>query len=98
MPLYTLDERRITSAHTDPCELLQQQELRQILRAAIVQLPSMRKKVFLLRYVQELTIKDIATFINRSEGTVKTHLYKTHHQLRAFLTPYLKNENIPWLA
>lgn len=97
-PLYTVDEGRITNAHPDPCELLQQQELRQILRGAIVQLPSMRKKVFLLRYVQELTIKDIATLINRSEGTVKTHLYKAHHQLRALLTPYLKDEDIPWLA
>lgn len=98
IPLYTVNERRITSTHPDPCELLQQQELRQILRAAIGQFPSMRKKVFLLRYVQELRIKDIATLINRSEGTVKTHLYKAHHQLRALLTPYLKNENIPWIG
>ena len=69
-----------------------------MLRAAIQQLPPMRKKVFLLRYDQELPIKKIATLVNRSEGTVKTHLSKAHHQLRDLLTPYLKNEAIPWLT
>ena len=97
LPLHTIDERRITDTHPDPSQNMETQELRRVLWTAIQYLPSMRKKVFLLRYAQELPIKDIATRLKKSEGTVKTHLYKAHHQLRELLTPYLKNEDIPWL-
>ena len=97
-PLHTIDERRLIDPHPDPSQDIETQERRRVLREAIQHLPSMRKKVFLLRYVQELSIKDIATCIKRSEGTVKTHLYKAHHQLRELLTPYLKNGDIHWFA
>ena len=97
-PLQTIDERCIIDTHPDPSQDMETQERRWVLRAAIRHLPPMRKKVFLLRYVQELSIKDIATCIQRSEGTVKTHLYKAHHQLRELLTPYLKNEDIYWFT
>lgn len=97
-PLHTIDERRITATHSDPGDILQKQELRQILRDAIAHLPPTRQRVFLLRYAEELPIKDIATRIKRSEGTVKTHLYKAHHQLRELLTPYRQNQHIPWLT
>lgn len=96
-PLHTIDERRITDTYSDPGDILQKQELRQILRDAIAHLPPTRQRVFLLRYAEELPIKDIATRIKRSEGTVKTHLHKAHHQLRELLTPYRQNQHIPWL-
>ena len=72
--LHTIDERRITDTHSDPGDILQKQELRQILRDAIAHLPPTRQRVFLLRYAEELPIKDIATRIKRSEGTVKNAL------------------------
>ena len=97
-PLHTIDERRSTDTHSDPGDILQKQELRQILRDAIAHLPPTRQRVFLLRYAEELPIKDIATRIKRSEGTVKTHLHKAHHQLRELLTPYRQNQHIPWLT
>ena len=97
-PLHTINERLILDTYPDPSQNIETQEHRQVLRAAIQHLPPMRKKVFLLRYVQELPIKKIAILINRSEGTVKTHLSKAHHQLRDLLTPYLKNEDIPWIT
>lgn len=97
-PLHTIDERRITATYSDPGDILQKQELRQILRDAIAHLPPTRQRVFLLRYAEELPIKDIATHIKRSEGTVKTHLHKAHHQLRELLTPYRQNQHIPWLT
>lgn len=97
-PLHTINEHHITDIHPDPYNTLQRQEFQQILKAAIQHLPPTRKRVFLLRYVQELPIKEIAVVINRSEGTVKTHLHKAHYQLRDLLTPYLKNEDMPWFA
>lgn len=97
-PLHTINERRIIDTYPDPSQNIETQERKRVLRTAIQHLPPMHKKVFLLRYVQELPIKKIATLINRSEGTVKTHLSKAHHQLRDLLTPYLRNEDIPWLV
>jgi len=56
----------------------------------------MRRRVFRLRCHEELSIKAIAESIHRSEGTVKTHISKAKIQIRALLTPYLKNEPIDW--
>ncbi len=95
--LHAIDERRLLCAHPDPCDLLQQQELRQYLHEAIATLTPPRKRVFLLYYIEELSIKAIAIRIGRSEGTVKTHLRNARLQLQEHLTPYVKNENIPWL-
>jgi len=71
-------------------------ELRQILRKAIQQLPLMRKKVFDLRYEEELSIKAVAARLNKSEGTIKTPLHLAHRQHRHMLRPYLQNEPLPW--
>jgi len=62
----------------------------------IKQMPPMRRRVFRLRCHEELSIKAIAESIHRSEGTVKTHISKAKIQIRALLTPYLKNEPIDW--
>ena len=97
-PLHTVDEHLITDTHPDPSERLQTQELRQILHKALEYLTQSRKEVFLLYYVQDLSIKTIAKRLKRSEGTVKTHLRNARLQLREHLTPYLENEDIPWLA
>lgn len=57
------------------------------------------KRVFsCLYYVHEMPIKAIATHLERSEGTIKTHLRNARLQLRERRTPYLKNQHISWLA
>ena len=70
------------------------------LREAIRDLPPMRRRVFgFLYYHHEMPIKAIAGFrLKRSEGTVKTHLRNARLQLQEHLTPYLKDEDITWLA
>lgn len=97
-PLHTVDEYYILDTHPDPGDTLQQQELRHLLHETIAELTPSRKRVFLLYYVEELSIKAIAARINRSEGTVKTHLRNARCQLQELFTPYLKNQRIPWLA
>jgi len=79
-----------TDTHPCPSQLMEQKELRAILRQAVLHLPPMRRRVFQLRFVEELPIKAIAKQINRSEGTVKTHISKAKAQLRELLAPYLK--------
>lgn len=97
-PLPTADERRITETHSDPCRDLERQELRVYLRAAIQRLTQTRKQVFLLYYAQDLSIKQIALRLKKSEGTIKSHLRNARLQLQEYLTPYLKNQHIPWLS
>ena len=91
--LHVIDERCIIGTHPDPYELLQKQELRQILHDAIAQLTLPRKRVFLLYYVENLSVKEIAKQTERSEGTIKSHLRNARLQLQELLTPYLKNED-----
>ena len=98
-PLHTVKERHIIDTHPDPSDTLQTQEFRQMLRFAITHLLRIHKRVFLLHYVHEMSVKvSIAKQIGRSEGTIKTHLRNARLQLRERLTPYLKNQHIPWLA
>lgn len=92
--LDTIDQRCIATFHPDPCELLQQQELRQHLREAIETLTPSRKRVFFLYYIEGLPIKDIAACTGRSEGTVKTHLHNARLQLQDLLAPYVKNQDV----
>lgn len=93
-PLHLIDEIRITDTHPPPCRDLQRKELREMLRNVIAELTPIRKQVFLLYYIEELPIKTIAQRVNRSEGTIKSHLRNARLQLQEHLTPYLKNENI----
>ncbi|MDE0468281.1 MAG: sigma-70 family RNA polymerase sigma factor [Candidatus Poribacteria bacterium] len=97
-PIHDIDECRITDTHPCPSQDIARQELRQQLQKAVKHLTPTRKRVFLLYYIHEMPIKTIATRMKRSEGTIKTHLRNARLQLRERLTPYLKNQHIPWLA
>ena len=97
-PLHLVDENRITE--TDPCPSrdVERAELREHLQKALTVLTPIRRRVFLLYYHHELPIKAIAAEIGRSEGTIKSHLRNARLQLREFLTPYMENQHVPWLA
>ena len=97
-PIHDINERRIIDTHPCPSHNIARQELRHHLQEAVARLTPTRKRVFLLYYVHEMPIKAIAKQIGRSEGTIKTHLRNARLQLRELLTPYLKNQHIPWLA
>ena len=77
-------------------QILEKKEFRNIVDKAVCQLPTSQRHVFYLRYGKELRIKDIALRLNKSEGTIKTHLYHAHHKLRDMLRPYLLNEPLRW--
>ena len=93
-PLHLIDESYITDTYPSPGRDLQRKELRAHLSDAITHLTPTRKHVFLFYYIQELSIKAIAGRLNRSEGTIKSHLRNARLQLQEQLTPYLDNENI----
>ena len=97
-PLHLIDENRITE--TDPCpsRAVERAELREHLQKALKALTPIRRRVFLLYYHHELPIIAIAAEIGRSEGTIKSHLRNARLQLQELLTPYLRNQHVPWLA
>ena len=85
-PLHLIDEHRITERDTCPSQDLLRKELRIHLKNALDRLSTPRKQVFVLYYLHELPIKAIAERLNRSEGTIKSHLRNARLQLQAVLT------------
>ena len=79
-----------------PCEILEKEELGEIIRRAVHKLPSGQRSAFRLRYFHEISVKEIASRMNRSEGTIKTHLHQARRNLRNMLLPYLQNEPLAW--
>lgn len=56
------------------------------LEDAIMRLNKRSREIIILKYFHELKIKEIASTMNRSEGTVKTWLHKALKSLRKELT------------
>ncbi|MDI3321914.1 RNA polymerase sigma factor [Pinibacter soli] len=64
-------------------------ELTDLLKKAIEQLPPIRKKIFLLSYVEGFSNKEIASLQKISIRTVEGHVQKALYQLRKSLTWHL---------
>lgn len=77
-----------------PAKAAENKELRSQIRKAIRQLPPKQRQIFILRHWDGLSLKDIATVVGRSDGTVKAHLFHAHRNLRKHLQPYLKEADI----
>ena len=61
---------------TDTMDAIVRKEFWQKVEAMLTQLSKMEKEVFLLRFLDDLGIKEIADVLHKSESTVKTHLYR----------------------
>lgn len=60
-------------------------EIPMVLRDAIEQLPKNDKRLYLLYYVEGLSIREIAPRLGRPEGTVKYLLHKLRRHIRRLL-------------
>jgi RNA polymerase sigma-70 factor (ECF subfamily) len=86
-----------------PLEILERAEVRQILRKAIAALPEIYREVFLLRDVEELSIKEAAQALQVSDSVVKVRLHRARTMLQKTLAPELKSlvpqkgRWFPWL-
>ena len=74
-----------------PSEVLERAEVRQLLRKAIATLPEIYREVFLLRDVEEFSIKEAAEALNISESLVKVRLHRARTMLQKVLAPELKS-------
>ena len=71
-----------------PEKALQSQKIQEHIREALDKLPSQQKTVFVLRFYQDLSLKEIGRVMKLSEGTVKSHLFRTLRKLREYLKFY----------
>jgi RNA polymerase sigma-70 factor, ECF subfamily len=60
----------------DTMEIIVRKEFWQKVQTMLGQLSKMEQEVFILRFLDDLGIKEIADVLNKSESTVKTHLYR----------------------
>ena len=68
--------------HTPEALALLQEQVRAIWNAAAV-LPEKQRTVFLLRFVEDMDLLEIAEVTGMKEGTVKTHLFRALQSVRA---------------
>lgn len=81
--------------HTNPVSptaALERDEFHRQLDAALPALTPCQRRVFILRYKEDLSLKAIAHRLGRSIGTVKAHLFHARHILHHQLLPYFQCE------
>jgi RNA polymerase sigma-70 factor (ECF subfamily) len=81
--LYSEDESLAT-----PPEIMEQLERRDVVRAAMLCLPEDRRRVLLGKYVDGLTMSELAASTSRTEKAVESLLSRSKAQLRAMLAHY----------
>jgi RNA polymerase sigma-70 factor (ECF subfamily) len=79
---------QVRSHDAQPLELMEQQEQTQRIREAIELLPDKQKKVFLLRYYEELPYEEIAKILKTSVGGLKANYFHAVKKIGV----YLRNE------
>lgn len=71
-----------------PTAALERAEFHRQLNTALPALTPRQRTVFVLRYQEDLPLKAIARRLNRSTGTIKSHLFHAHRTLHDQLLPY----------
>ncbi|NOY88425.1 MAG: RNA polymerase sigma factor [FCB group bacterium] len=74
----------------DPHKELEDEELKKIIDKVIDSLPWKYKEVFLLRYLEELPIKEIAKIINESVASTKSRVLRAKLAIREQLSKVFK--------
>ena len=82
-PEYIADWRQ------SPAQLVHKNEIQRLLNEALAQLDEKHRLIFLLRDVEEFSIKETAEALGLSEANVKVRLLRARLQLREHLTKTL---------
>jgi RNA polymerase sigma-70 factor (ECF subfamily) len=82
------DARRFSRRERTPPENTLRAELSEQIQRAISVLPAKQRQVFVLRYMEDLSLQEIATIVGRELGTVKAHLFHATRKMRRLLAPY----------
>lgn len=85
---------QVSDWHPNPEQLYQQSELRQILRAGLLELRPVLRVVFILRDIEGLSVADSAKILGLTPGAVKVRLHRARLQLRDTLSSYFRKPDI----
>ena len=77
-----------------PDEALDSKELKQTVMAMINELPEEQRAALLLRYFNEVSVKEIAQIQNVSEGTVKSRLNYARKSIKQAVESYEKKNGV----
>ncbi len=66
----------------DPHDQLEESELRRIIDEAISKLPYKYREAFLLRYIEELPVKEVARLTGQTEASAKSRILRARLALR----------------
>ena len=96
LPTRSADDLHSLDSHNlfdwkDPHRLLEDEQLRAIIDAAIADLPVKYREAFLLRYIEELSIKEIAKIINESVASTKSRVLRARLALRDQISKALED-------
>jgi len=69
--------------HRSPEQTLMNRESVDAIRTAVAKLPERQKIVFLLRFVEEMSLESIAESTGLKIGTVKSHLFRSVEAVKA---------------
>ena len=75
----------------DPHQLLEDEQLKAIIDTAIADLPVKYREVFVLRYIEELSIKEIAKIIKESVASTKSRVLRARLALRDQISKALED-------
>ena len=70
---------------TDPEELALQGDIRRAVEEVIAALPPHYRTVVVLRYLEDMSYREIATALDMPIGTVKTHIHRARELMRVAL-------------
>ena len=87
----TIEEDR---AEFIPDEALDKEDLKQTIHAMIAQLPPEQRSALLMRYFDEISVKEIAEIQGVSEGTVKSRLNYGRKAIQKSVEDYEKKNNV----
>ena len=77
-----------------PDEALDNKELKQTIMAMINELPEEQRSALLLRYFNEISVKEIAQIQNVSEGTIKSRLNYARKSIKQAVETYEKKNGV----
>jgi RNA polymerase sigma-70 factor, ECF subfamily len=77
-----VDVMQVADAHRSPEQVLIKNELVDAIRFAVDRLSERKRAVFLLRFVEDMALDEIARALNLESGTVKAHLHRAIESVR----------------
>ncbi len=83
--------RDIQDSSAGPDELCQRQELNNVIRFAMDELPEQFRTAIYLREFEGLSYEEIATITRSEVGTVKSRIARARAKVQQIVTPYLKS-------